>query len=174
LTLETRARESLHRLFAKECDGERDAMLAASAIWYALEMEGPAHLAALRIYLAHGPASTAERFLEECRALTLAMHAGTWVSFVQMFGSNEDVDREITAYLRDFVPRLYGHLRGVGPGRVFPTMRGMAPGRFSPIPGSDQVFAWGAALGIVGKIWVEGRKQGIAASALMDLLWQVD
>lgn len=160
MTLDTRARESLHRLFLKECDGVRDALLAASAISYALEMDGPAMLAADRIRLARALGPT--RFVEECRAFTIAKHARTWVSFMQMFGSNEDVDREMTEYLRDFVPNLVGLLDSMG------------TGRFSPTPGNDDVFAWGAALEILGTIWVEGNKQGIATSDLWDRLWKVN
>jgi hypothetical protein len=79
-----------------------------------------------------------------------------------MFGSNEDVEREMTEYLRDFVPNLVGLLDSMG------------TGRFSPTPGNDDVFAWGAALGVFGTIWVEGHKQGIATSDLWDLLWKVN
>jgi hypothetical protein len=157
--LDPRARESMHNLFIKRCDGERDAMLAASAISYALVMHEPANLAADRIRMAR--ATSVLEFIEELRALTIAHYAAYWLHLVDMYGSWDAVHEEMTEYLTVFGFSLSGHLEAAQTGRLV------------PVPVNDDVFAWGASLGILGDIWVDGLQNGTPPPDLFELLWRV-
>ncbi len=53
MQLDAQSQKFLHRMFAEECSPLQDAELAASAIYWARELDGPMKAAAARIRSAH-------------------------------------------------------------------------------------------------------------------------
>jgi hypothetical protein len=149
-----RAIESIHRMFTDECDGDRDAVLAATAIALALKNQvGPASSAARR--LAEAAAVARQRppevWVAECRALSLARH--------MMFASNPAIEEEMDGYLRQFVPGLLDQLGTKQEGGVVLS------------DSADDVIGWGHALGVFADVWIEGESRGQSEAERMKALW---
>ena len=157
-----RAIESIHRMFADECDGDRDALLAATAIAIARDNQvGPASSAARR--LADAAAVARQRppevWVAECRALSLARHMKFWVFLNQMFASNPAIEKEMDGYLLRFVPGLLDQLGTKQEGSV------------AASDSADDVIGWGRALGVFADVWIEGERRGQSEAERMQALW---
>jgi hypothetical protein len=160
-----RVHRTIRSLEAGRCDPVADAKLAASAIFWALRMDGPLNAAAKRIQLLHAPLLvpiySEERlnaWITELRAFTLARHARIWVTFMQMFGSNEAVEKKMGQYLVDFGNALGDHLRLI------------SVGQFRPQEG-DVLVPWAAALSLHGRFWIENSERGLPGAEMMRALW---
>jgi hypothetical protein len=149
-------------MFADECDGGRDAVLAATAIAIARESQvGPASTAARR--LAETAAVARQRppqvWVAECRAVSLARHLKFWVFLNQMFASNPVIEREMDAYLLRFVPGLLDQLGAKQEGSV------------ASSDSAEDVIAWGRALGVFADVWIDGEHRGQSEADRMQALW---
>ena len=157
-----RAIESIRRMFAEECDGDRDALLAAAAISIARDKEvGPASSAARRLAEAAAVAQQRppEVWVAECRALSLARHMKFWVFLNQMFASNPAIEKEMNGYLLRFVPGLIDQLGAKQEGSV------------AASDSADDVIGWGRALGVFADVWIEGERRGQSEAERMQALW---
>ena len=149
-------------MFAEECDGDRDAVLAAAAIGIARDNEvGPASTAARR--LAEAAVVARQRppqvWVAKCRALSLARHMKFWVFLTQMFASNPAIEEEMDGYLLRFVPGLLDQLESKQEGSV------------APSDSADDVIAWGRALGVFADVWIDGEHRGQSEAERMQALW---
>ena len=177
-----RARQSVHRFFAENCDPVTDAQLAASAIYWANRLDGPIKAAASRIVSlfiqtviwrnihlnaarkGSGGVTLAEAtdhinaYFAELRALTVARYADYWVS---LFYLSDAVHEEMRTYLPQFALDLDSHFEQ------------MVKDRFEPTAPDDEALEpWTMALSRHGCIWVNGRERGVLEAALMDALWK--
>lgn len=156
-----RAIESIHRMFAEECDGDRDAWLAATAIGIALQNQvGPASSAARRLTDAAAVARQRppDVWVAECRALSLARHMKFWVFLNQMFASNPAIEEEMNRYLLQFVPGLLDHLE-------------TTQDRVASSDAAEDVIGWGRALGVFATVWIDGEHRGQSEAERMKALW---
>jgi hypothetical protein len=158
----SQAVEWIHRLFAENCDGDRDALLAATAIGIAQENQvGPATVAARRLteMANHARQRPAAVWVAECRALSLAHHVSYWVFLHQMYASNPAIEGEMEEYLRRF---------GLG---LLDQLEAQRDGRFTPSDAAEDVIAWGRALGVFANVWIEGENRGQSEAERMKSLW---
>jgi len=149
-------------MFADECDGDRDAVLAATAIAIARDNQvGPASTAARRLAEAAVVARQRppQHWVAECRALSLARHMKFWVFLNQMFASNPVIEKEMDAYLLRFVPGLLDQLDAKQEGSV------------ATSDGAEEVIAWARALGVFADVWVDGERRGQSEADRMQALW---
>jgi hypothetical protein len=172
MALDSHARqEALHRQFAQECDPVTDAQLAASAIYWALALDGPIRVAADRIMRMFTVAivprvqhqTSDDRLLAyaaELKALTLARHAAYWVFLAQMFKMDDALDEEMLSYVAEFSFSLEGRLRQISAGRLKPSR-------------SDDpaLKPWAEALSLHGSFWLVGRDRGVPVADLMQTYW---
>lgn len=157
-----RAIESIHGMFGEECDGGRDALLAATAIGIALQNQvGPASSAARR--LTDAAAVAGQRppavWVAECRALSLARHMRFWVFLNQMFASNPAIEEEMNGYLLRFVPGLLDQLDTKQDRSV------------ASSDAAEDVIGWGRALGVFANVWMDGESRGQSEAERMKALW---
>lgn len=167
---ESRARNSIHRMFGEKCDPATDALLAANSIFLAAGMDGPIRLAAERILRDFTAALISQKhypqqheplreYVGELRALTLARHASFWVFLIQAFALPDQVDTEMDGYLNAFAPQL-DH-----------PMADIIAGRFRQTASGDELIPWGGALSLLGHFWFPGRERGASESDLMGAIW---
>jgi hypothetical protein len=159
-----RAIESIQRMFAEKCDGDRDALLAATAIAIARDDQvGPASSGARR--LAEEATVARQRppevWVAECRALSLARHMKFWVFLNQMFASNPAIEKEMDGYLLRFVPGLLDRLGSEQEGNA------------AASDSADDVVGWGRALGVFADVWIEGERRGQSEAERMQALWML-
>ena len=160
----SQAVEWIHRLFTERCDGDRDALLAATAIGIAIENQvGPATTAARRLAAMANDARRrpAAIWVAECRALSLAQHVKYWTFLHQMYASNPAIEEEMDEYLRRF---------GLG---LLDQLEAQRDGRFTPSDAAEDVIAWGRALGVFANVWLEGGSRGQSEAERMNALWMI-
>lgn len=165
MSLDTKQKESVHRLFAKKCHPPSDALLAAHVIFIGVAMDGPTQAAAKRLItlfttaLAVRHPDTLAGWVADLRAFTLARHAAYWTFLMQMYGSTDALDDELDAYLHAFAPALDGH------------MATLVTGGFQPTIAGDDLLPWATALSLHGRFWVDGLERKVPEAQLMKALW---
>lgn len=167
---ESRARITIHRMFAEKCDPATDARLAANSIFLATSMDGAIKLAAERLLRDFSAALIAQKhhpqlreplleYVGELRALTLARHASFWVFLTQAFVVPDAMDAELDGYLNAFAPQLDNPMADIIAGRFHQTVSG------------DALIPWAGALSVLGQVWVPARERGVPESELLKTLW---
>jgi hypothetical protein len=167
---ESRARMSIHRMFAEKCDPATDARLAANAIFLATGMDGPIKLAADRLLRDFAAALIAQQhhpqlgeplleYVGGLRALSLTRHGSFWVFLIQAFAVPGAVDAEMDGYLGTFAPQLDR------------PMADILAGRFRQTASGDALLPWAGALSLLGRVWFPARDRGTSDSELMKALW---
>lgn len=153
------------KFFWQECDPVLDGHLVASAITLGSGLPAPAQRGADRVTRYHETLTQSrgktdiEAFALECQALTLACHAGQWVSLMQMFGSQAAVIAEMNTYTERFAETLNNDLGEIADDRF---LRPQDPARVQP---------WVEALGAYGEVWADGHDRGRPAPEMMQTLW---
>jgi hypothetical protein len=197
----TRARPSIHRLFAEKCDPVTDAQLAASVFYWASGLDGPSQAAVLRIASLHMQAMTWRHTYKNAAGkgsggATLAATDAVLKVQAELLAQTDDA---VKAYVDELGPlTLARHaaywiflIQAFRLSEAFEEeraayllefahnldthLRHLALDSFQPNPWDDEALEpWVTALNLHARVWVAGRERGEPEAALIETMWKAE